>query len=322
MSVAGLSSAAGPHDGAPPFSQDAKSLPRLDGRGIVVAQRRPRWGQVASSVVVVGLLAAFVWTLAVNDNMHWNIVGKYLFHPQILKGVVSTLQLSALAVAIALVAGIVLAAMGQSKNPVLSSFAWFYIWLFRALPLLVQLVLWFNLALIFPELGIGIPGTSLYVGWNTNHVITPFIAAILALAMHEAAYMAEIVRGGILAVPHGQVEAALSIGMTRGEALRRIVLPQALRVIIPPIGNQFIMVLKASALVSVIGGGDLLTAAQNLYAISYEVIALLLVASIWYMAIISITSIAQYYLEKRLSRSERNGAGGVQPTWLTAETEV
>ena len=300
-------------DGVPAY------LPPLDQNGVVTAARRPRLGQIAASIVLLALLAAFVWTVAVNKNMHWDVVGTYLFHPLILKGVVSTLQLTMLAVLLAFVTGVVLAAMGQSRNPVLSTFAAFYIWLFRALPLLVQIVLWFNLALLFPELGIGIPGTSLYVGWNTNHVITPFTAAILALAMHEAAYMAEIVRSGILSVPQGQTEAALTIGMTRGEALRRIVLPQALRVIIPPIGNQFIMVLKASALVSVIGGGDLLTSAQNLYAINYEVIALLLVASIWYMVIISITSIGQHYLEKRLSRSERNGTGGRA---AVAETEV
>ncbi len=320
MTAASLMATDGaPNGAAAPRPMEAR-LPVLDRQGVVTAARRPRWGQIAASLVLLVLLAAFVWTLAVNKNMHWDVVAAYLFHPLILKGVAATLELTVLAVLIALVAGVVLAAMGQSRNPVLSTFAAFYIWLFRALPLLVQLVLWFNLALLFPEIGIGIPGTAIYIGWNTNHVITPFIAAILALAMHEAAYMAEIVRSGILAVPSGQTEAALTIGMTRGEALRRIVLPQALRVIIPPIGNQFIMVLKASALVSVIGGGDLLTSAQNLYAINYEVIALLLVASIWYMAIISITSVGQHYLEKRLSRSERHGGGGrvAQPV----ETEV
>lgn len=312
MSAASLTTASGAGE-AVARPVPLRAMPQVDERGVVRAARRPRWGQVLSSIIVIGLLAAFVWTVAVNKNMHWDVVGKYLFHPLIIKGVISTLQLSALSVVLALVAGIVLAAMGQSRNPVLSGFAWFYIWLFRALPLLVQLVLWFNLALLFPEIGIGIPGTQFYVGWNTNVVVTPFIAAILALAMHEAAYMAEIVRSGILAVPQGQTEAALTIGMTRGEALRRIVLPQALRVIIPPIGNQFITVLKASALVSVIGGGELLTAAQNLYAINYEVIALLLVASAWYMVIISITSAGQYYLEKRLARSERDGGAGPRP---------
>ncbi|WP_210162596.1 amino acid ABC transporter permease [Cucumibacter marinus] len=289
---------------AGPTPSPSPGIP-LDARGVVTARRPVNWPRLIATLAVLAISAALAVSIGTNENLHWDIVGTYLFHPQILIGVVVTLQLSIASVAFAFCLGVLLAAMQQSKSPLLRIMAGFYVWFFRALPLVVQLILWFNLALLFPVLGLGIPGTPLFVGWDTNALITPFVAALLGLALHEAAYMAEIVRGGILSVPDGQTEAALSIGMTPGKALRRIVLPQAIRVIIPPVGNQFIMLLKASALVSIIGGGDLLTKAQNIYSLNYEVIALLIVASIWYMAIISITSTGQYFLEKRMSRSTR-----------------
>lgn len=295
------------HSGAP------RAL-RLDPRGALEARNPINWSRMAATFIVVLGSAMLVWSIATNEKLHWDVVGAYLFHHHILAGVVVTLQLTVASIFIAFALGVLLAAMQQSKSPLLRVMAAFYIWFFRALPLLIQLILWFNLALLFPRLGIGIPGTSIFFGGDTNALITPFIAALLGLALHEAAYMAEVVRGGILSVPEGQTEAALSIGMTPGVALWRIVLPQAIRVIIPPVGNQFIMLLKASAMVSVIGGGDLLTKAQNIYSLNYEVIALLIVASIWYMAIVSVSSVGQYLLERHLARSTRTGASRNAPS--------
>lgn len=289
------------------FQQTLGAL-SLDPLGKVRARKPINWTRWSATAVVVLISSALVWSIATNEKLHWDVVGTYLFHPHILVGVGVTLQLTVASIFIAFALGVLLAAMQQSKSPLLRVIAAFYIWFFRALPLLIQLILWFNLALLFPKIGIGIPGTSIFFGGDTNALITPFIAALLGLALHEAAYMAEVVRGGILSVPEGQTEAALSIGMTPGTALWRIVLPQAVRVIIPPVGNQFIMLLKASAMVSVIGGGDLLTKAQNIYSLNYEVIALLIVASIWYMAIVSVSSVAQYLLERHLARSTRSGA--------------
>lgn len=282
----------------------------LNAAGVVIARKPVNWPLLAATALVVAVSAALVAVFATSPNLHWDVVATYLFHPHILKGVVVTLELTVVAIVVAFALGVVLAAMQQSRSLLLRGVSGFYIWFFRALPLLIQLVLWFNLALLFPNLGIGIPGTDRFYGWETNALVTPFVAALLGLALHEAAYMAEVVRGGILAVPEGQTEAALSIGMTPGAALWRIVLPQALRVIVPPVGNQFIMLLKASAMVSVIGGGDLLTASQNIYSLNYEVIALLIVASIWYMAIVTVSSAAQYAIERRLARSTRAASAG------------
>ncbi|MFF4416880.1 amino acid ABC transporter permease [Streptosporangium sp. NPDC001559] len=265
-----------------------------------VARRRrlgSRWGLGA---VLLALTAWLCWTVVTSPNLDWAVIGSYLFAEPILSGVGVTLLLTVSTLLFGLVLGMLLALMRQSDNPVLSAAYTAYVWFFRGTPLLVQLVFWFNLALLFPRIGIGIPGTSL--GWygEANTLITPFVAALFGLALHEAAYMAEIIRGGFLAVPRGQVDAALMIGMTPAQASRRIVVPQAVRVILPALGNQFILILKGTSMVSVIGGGDLLTRAQQIYGQNYQVIALLLVASLWYLALVSLASIGQHYLERGL----------------------
>jgi len=249
--------------------------------------------------------------VATNRALSWPTVGKFMLQHQILTGLVVTLELSVISQLIAVVIGFVLALLRQSGNGVLSRSAWLYIFLFRGTPLLVQLLFWYNLAVVFPRVGIGIPFTSLNVSADTNTVITAFLASILALGLHEGAYAAELFRAGIVSVPSGQVDAALSVGFTRRAALRRVVLPQTIRVVIPPIGNQFIGMLKASALVSVIGGNDLLTRAENIYSVNFKILALLIVASLWYLILTSLATVGQHFLEASLSHDR---VGGDRPT--------
>lgn len=259
----------------------------------------PRPGLWALTVVAVLVAAFLVWTFASSPNVHWNVIAKYQFSSAILQGLLVTVKLAVICEIIGLLLGIGLAVMRLSSSRVLSWLSGIYVWGFRSVPLLVQLILWFNLALLFPH--IGMPGTSFVV--QTNHIITGFIAALLGLTLHEAAYNAEIVRGGITAVDGGQVEAAQALGMNRALLLRRVVLPQALQVIVPPAGNQFISLLKNTSLVAFISGGDLLSTAQNIYSGNFEVIALLIAASLWYLLLVSITSVLQGRLERRFGRS-------------------
>jgi polar amino acid transport system permease protein len=216
-----------------------------------------------------------------------------------------TIELSLISQALAIVLGFVLAALRQSSNPFYSWLAAAYIFVFRGVPLLVQILFWYNLALVFPKLSLGVPFTSWHVDGSTNSIISPFLASILALGLAEAGYMAEIVRAGIVAVPRGQVEAALSIGLTPQAALRKIVLPQTLRVVVPPTGNQFIGMLKASSLVSVIGGMELLTRAEQIYSVNFKIAALLIDVSVWYLFLVSVATVGQYYLESVLDRDRR-----------------
>ena len=257
----------------------------------VVPVRRPGlWLASAAVVATVALLVASVWR---NPNIQHGVVAQYQFAPAILAGLRTTLVLAVLAAVLGLVLGTLLAVMRLSDSAVLRWGSALYTWLVRGTPLLVQILVWGNLALLFEHIG----------PFSTNALITPFVASVLALGLNEAAYMAEIVRAGILAIDHGQQEAASALGMTRALALRRIVLPQALRVIIPPAGNQFVSLLKATSLVSVIAGGDLLTAATNISSGNLRTIELLLVATFWYLAVTSLTGFGQFLIERRLARS-------------------
>ncbi len=292
----------------------ATDLARLT--ALPVRRRRHVWSRWVLGVVAVVVVAWLLWTIARSKNLNWNVVGTFLFAGPILHGVVITLVLTIATFAIGFILGVVLAVMKISKNPVLSLLCDGYIWIFRGTPLIVQLIFWFNLALLFPRIGVAIPGTG--IGWTTdaNTLIKPFMAALIGLSLHTAAYMAEVVRGGFLAVPRGQVDAALAIGMTPLEAQRRIVIPQAVRVILPPLGNQLIDILKATAIVSVIGGGDLMTQSQQIYGQNYQVIALLVVASLWYLVMVTVATIGQNRLERWVAREQasgkapRRGSGG------------
>jgi polar amino acid transport system permease protein len=265
-----------------------------------VPVRHPgRWVAVA---VLAVLGAMFVNTVLTNDGFRWPIVGRYLFAEPVLNGLRNTLILTALSMIIGIVGGVALAVMRLSPNWVLSSVAAVYIWLFRGTPLIAQLLFWNFLAALYPMLSLGIPFGPGLVYFDTNQLINQFTACLLGLGLNEAAYMAEIVRGGLVSVDQGQTEAAGALGMSRSQTLRRIVLPQAMRVIIPPTGNETISMLKTTSLVVVIGYFELLTSVQRIYSTNFQTIPLLIVAAAWYLALTSVLSIGQGYIERYYGR--------------------
>jgi polar amino acid transport system permease protein len=268
---------------------------------VIVPVRHP--GRIVGGAVVLVLLAALAYRLGTLSTINYGSITKYLFQGSITGGVIRTVELAVLSQVIGIVLGTVLATMRLSPNPVLSSVSWLYIWFFRGTPLVVQILFWFNGVpqIVGPTAHLGIGSFSLYNG-RTTDLLTVFVAATLALALNEAAYMAEIVRAGILAVDTGQTEAAHALGMTHGLTLRRIVLPQAMRVIIPPTGNEFISMLKNTSLIVVIGQTELLGRSEAISSVSGEVFELLVMASIWYLAMTSLAYVGQYYLERRFAR--------------------
>ena len=265
-----------------------------------VPVRHPgRW--VAIAVIVV-LVAMLVHSFLTNPNFRWDVVGQYLFSDPVLRGLRNTLILTALAMAIGIVGGVLLAVMRLSPNPVLAGTAGVYVWLFRGTPLITQLIFWNFLASLYPRLGLGIPFGPTFVSVDTNAVISVFTAALLGLGLNEAAYMAEIVRGGIQSVDGGQSEAAGALGLSRAQTLRRIVLPQAMRVIVPPTGNETISMLKTTSLVVVIAYFELTVAVQTIYSRTFQTIPLLIVAALWYLALTSVLSVGQVFIERRFGR--------------------
>lgn len=281
----------------PSASEPARA--ELAGLRIVPRNSVFRWVPVA--IVVLAMLA-LLDGVALNPRFEWATVGRYLFAPVILRGLLVTIWLTALCMALGLVLGIVIAVMRMSPSRIVSAFAAVYIWFFRGTPVLVQLIFWYNLAALFPTLSLGIPFGPTFIGFDTNDVITPLAAAILGLALNEGAYMAEIVRAGIASVDHGQEEAARALGMTRLKSLIRIVLPQAMRFIIPPTGNETIGMLKMTSLVSVIALSDLLYSAQAIYSRTFETIPLLLVCCAWYLLLTSLLGLVQGRIEAHYGR--------------------
>ncbi|HJQ48436.1 MAG TPA: amino acid ABC transporter permease [Amycolatopsis sp.] len=261
-------------------------------------------GRLITGVIIAVFLAKFIQILFTNPRFQWDVVGHYLTFDNIIQGLVRTLVITAAAMAIGILGGIILAAMRRSANPLVSSTAWTYIWFFRGTPVLVQLIFWYNLSALFPSISLGIPFGPQFFEFNANSVISVYVAAILGLGLNEAAYMAEIVRSGLNSVDRGQTEAAHALGMTGWLTFRRIVLPQAMRVIIPPTGNQVIGMLKTTALVSVIALPDLLYSAQLIYNRNFNPIPLLIVACVWYLLLTTILSIAQYYIERHFNRGQ------------------
>jgi polar amino acid transport system permease protein len=258
-----------------------------------------RW--VAAAIVLV-LAAALAKSIATNPRFQWGIVGHYFFSSRVLHGLVVTLELTAISMGIGIALGTLLAVMRLSPNPLVSGASWLYIGLFRGTPVLVQILFWSFISALYPQLSLGIPFGPQFAHFNANSVITPFVAGMLALGLNEGAYMAEIVRAGIISVEEGQTEAAQALGMTRLQTMRRIVLPQAMRVIIPPTGNETISMLKTTSLVSVIVTTELLYSVQLIYAVNYRTIPLLIVASIWYLIVTTVLTIGQYYLERHFGR--------------------
>ena len=259
-------------------------------------------GRWVAAAIIVYLSAALVKSVATNPRFEWGIIRHYFTSSRVLQGLVTTLELTVLCMAIGIVIGILLAVMRLSVNPLVSGASWLYIWLFRGTPVLVQILFWGYISALYPRLSLGIPLGPQFVHFTANSVISPFVAGMLALGLNEGAYMAEIVRAGIISVEEGQTEAAQSLGMTRLQTMRRIVLPQAMRVIVPPTGNETISMLKTTSLVSVIAVTDLLYSVQLIYAVNYRTIPLLIVASIWYLIVTTLLSFGQYYLERYFGR--------------------
>jgi polar amino acid transport system permease protein len=285
---------------------------------VAVPVRRPgRW--IAAFIVLV--IAASVIRFVITDSaIEWHIVGHYLFDPRVIHGVIATLYLTVLSMIAGVIIGVILAVMRLSPNPVLKSASWLYIFFFRGTPLLVQVVFWYNIAALFPGhiISIGIPFGPALVHPDANTLITVFVASLLALSINEGAYMAEIVRAGIISVPEGQSEAAASLGMSRLQIMRRIVLPQAMRVILPPTGNEFISMLKNSSLAYVIGFAELYYETNDIAAQNYDVIQLLIVGSIWYLALTSIAYVGQYFLERKVGQGfSRSQQASMRERWLT-----
>ncbi len=259
-------------------------------------------GRWLAALVVLVFAAMFVHSLITNPNFGWPTVGQYLFDPAVLAGLRNTVILTTLAMAIGIGGGLLLAVMRLSPNPLLAAAASGYIWLFRGTPVITQLIFWNFLAALYPTLSLGIPFGPQFVTVDTNTLISVFAASLLGLGLNEAAYMAEIIRSGILSVDEGQSEAAGALGMTRAVTLRRIVLPQALRVIIPPTGNETISMLKTTSLVYVIAYYELMTSVQQIYSRTFETIPLLIVAAIWYLALTSVLTVVQSRIERRVGR--------------------
>ncbi|MGC0363849.1 polar amino acid transport system permease protein [Rhodococcus sp. 27YEA15] len=265
------------------------------------ARRRP--GRLLLGTAVVAISAALAVAIARNPSVEWSVVFRYLTYPSILEGVWTTVWLTVSSMVLGTVGGTILALCRNSSNPLVRLPADVYVWFFRGTPLLIQLIFWFNFAIFLPRVEIAIPFTNHYiVSESTNDLIKPLVAALLGLALHEAAYMCEIVRAGILSVPHGQTEAASTLGLTSSQIAGQIVLPQAMRVIIPPAGNQAISMLKATSLVSVMSVFDLFYSAQTLYTNNGKIIPLLVVAALWYLALTSVLYVVQSRIEIRYGR--------------------
>jgi polar amino acid transport system permease protein len=255
-----------------------------------------RLGRWFAAILVIVLLLLVMRAFALG-NIEWAVVAQFFTAKSILLGLANTLVMTVLAMVLGIALGVMFAVMYMSPNPVLRSVAWSYIWFFRGTPLLLQLLIWFNLALVFPTLGI--PGIF---EMRTVDFITPFMATLLGLGINQGAYTAEVVRSGILSVDAGQTEAAKSIGMSRLTTLRRIVLPQAMRVIIPPVGNEVISMVKITSIASVIQFSEILRNAQTIYYANARVIELLIVAAAWYLMVVTLLTIGQYFLEKHYAR--------------------
>ncbi|MCT2418258.1 amino acid ABC transporter permease [Pantoea sp. XY16] len=260
------------------------------------------YGRWLSALVVLLCVVAMAHSMINNPRFEWQVIAENFTAPSILQGVLMTLQLTAISVGLGFAFGTVLALMRLSSNPVLVAVSWAYTWFFRGVPMLVQLFLWYNIAALYPRIALSIPGLGELWSAQSNALVSPFSAAVIALVMHQSAYAAEIVRAGIQSVGNGQIEAARALGYRPAQIFRHTVLPQAMRAIMPPAGNEIIGQLKTTAVVSVISLQDVLFSAQIIYQRTYEVIPLLLVATLWYLLMTSVLSVGQYYVERYFGR--------------------
>ena len=276
--------------------------------------------QIILWLLALACLVRLLWMVSHNEAFQWPVVAQWLNAPSVLRGLGVTLGLTAISMVLGSLLGLVLAIARLSRVSLFKSSAGLYIWFFRSTPLLVQLIFLYNMATLVPEISFGLPFGPTWISWKTNDLITPLTAAIIGLTLNEAAYMAEIIRGGLLSVDPRQLETAQAFGASRWCALRRILIPQAMRSIVPPTGNQLISMLKATSLVSVIAMGDLLHSVQTVYNQTFEVIPLLIVAVCWYLALTSLLNWVQAAIERHYGKSERDQAVG-QATTGSASTD-
>ena len=267
----------------------------------------PHPGRWVSGAVASVFVAWVVFQLLTNPGFQWGVVAHYLFSPDVLRGVATTVELTAVVMAAGVVLGAGLALARLASNPVLPACARAFVWFFRGVPVLVQLVFWYNLAALFPVLSLGVPfGGPKLLSVSSTAAISSFTAALLGLGLNEAAYMAEIVRAGLLSVDRGQVDASRALGHRPGQTFRVVVLPQAMRAIVPPTGNQVIGMLKYTSIASVVALPELMQSVENIYSRTFETVPLLIVAALWYLAMVGILSVGQGFIERRFAR----GAAG------------
>lgn len=274
---------------------------------IAEARARPIVGRnhplrTLAAILALLLVAWVINVLLRNPAFEWSVVVTYFFHPNIMRGLVTTLWLTAAVTALSIVLGTAVAAMRLSSNYILQTGAWGYVWIFRSTPLLVQLLFWFNIGYLFPTISVGLPFGPVFYEINSRDLISPLSAALLGLTLHVTSYASEIIRGGISSVPAGQIEAAQVLGISSRRIFMRIVLPQSMRSIIPSIGNLLIDTLKSTSIISVLAVPDLLYSAQLIYNKNYKVVPLLMVATLWYVIITTILSVIQYRVEKYFAR--------------------
>lgn len=268
----------------------------------IVPRRHPgRWATAAAALLVFAMV---LHSVVRNEAFQWAVVGRYFTTAAVLDGLLLTLWLTGAVMVLGFLLGTVLAVLRLSGNPVLRTLSWGYVWIFRSTPLLVQLLFWFNIGALYPTLGFGIPFGPEFVTVKTVNLLGPTLTAVIGLTLHESAYAAEVVRGGILSVDPGQTEAAQALGLSRGRTLRRVVVPQAMRSIVPTAGNMLIGTLKGTSIVSVLAVHDLLYSTQLIYNQTYQVIPLLMVATLWYIAVTSVLSAGQYYIERYYARGD------------------
>jgi len=281
-------------------------VPSVVEEPVVVPLRHP-WRWVSSAVAVV-LVAMLVHTLFSKVNgqwrFGWNVVFQYLFNKYVLEGLWLTVFVTIMSMLIGFVLGMILAVMRMSSNRLMTGIAWLYTWFFRGTPVYVQLLFWYNIAILYQTITLGIPFSHAWtlLTISSNSVFTVVRAAIVAFGLNEAAYFSEIARGGLLSIDEGQLEAAKAIGMTRGQSLRYIIVPQAMRVILPPSGNEVISMLKTTSIASAIGLPELLYQTDNIAARTFQVMPMLIVASLWYLAVTTVLSIGQFYLERHYAK--------------------
>jgi polar amino acid transport system permease protein len=271
-----------------------------------ITPKRPR--DYLCWAAAIAVVAALVYATVTNENYGWPVVFSYFTTDAIIEGLLLTLVLTVVSMVLGIVLGLLLAVMRMSHQTPISGLATLYITFFRGTPVLVQLIFWFNIAALYPNVSIGIPFTDISTPVDVNALMTPLTAAIVGLTLNEAAYMAEIIRGGFASVNRGQYEAADSLGMTGFTRLRHVIIPQTMPAIIPATGNQVIGMLKGTSLVSVLGVAELLNSAQSIYARTYQTIPLLIVASLWYLIMTLALSVPQSMIERRFSRSTRRQA--------------